>query len=74
MKKIPAFGAIVILISLLIIGIIFATVFPTILKSSSIDNISRTKEQQESIKEQTNAMIEDINQKRQQTLKYYEEN
>lgn len=68
----PAFGAISMLLTLLIIGIIFVMTIPAI-KSVSNSGIQNSTINQESAQEKADEMIKQIEQMKQQSIDYYNE-
>lgn len=66
----PAFGAISILLTLVIIGIIFIMTIPA-LKSVSGSGIGASSIKQESAEEKANEMIKDIERMRKESIDYY---
>ncbi len=66
----PAFGAIGMLITILIIGLIAVMTLP-MLKSTSGTNLNNSSINYESAEDKANEMIDDIQKKRQEAIEYY---
>lgn len=66
----PAFGAVSMLLALLIIGVMAVMLLP-MLKSTSGAGLGGTSIKQESAQEKADEMIKTIETQRQQTLDYY---
>ncbi len=66
----PAFGAVGMLLTILIIGLIAVMTLP-MLKSTSGTNLNNSSINYESAEDKANEMIDDIQKKRQEAIEYY---
>ncbi|HIS83898.1 hypothetical protein KID03_08285 [bacterium] len=66
----PAFGAVSMLLALLILGVIAAMMLP-MLKATSGADVSGTSLKQESVEQKADEMIKEIELRKQQTMDYY---
>ncbi len=74
MKKMRAVGAISLLLGLLIISIIFVMMIPTLRNISGGASIKGSSIKQESVEQQVDKAVEDIQKMRQQTINYNQQN
>lgn len=70
MKKLPAMGAISLLLGLLIISVLFIMMMPVLRNVSGGAGMSGSSIKQESVEEHVNQAVEDIQRMRQQTIDY----
>lgn len=64
----PAFGAVSMLLALLIVGVLAAMMVPML---KSISNTSQSSLKQESVEQKADKMIKEIELRKQQTMEYY---
>ena len=74
MKKLPAMGAISLLLGLLIISIILIMMMPVLRNVSGGAGMSGSSIKQESVEPEVNKAVEDIQRMRQQTIDYNRQN
>lgn len=74
MKKLSAMGAISLLLGLLIISILFIMMMPVLRNVSGGAGMSGSSIKQESIEQEVNKAVEDIQHMRQQTIDYNRQN
>lgn len=74
MKKLPAEGAIGLLLGLLIISIIFIMMMPALKNLSGGAGISGTSIDKKNVEEQVDKTVDDIQKMRQQTINYNQQN
>ena len=74
MKKLRAFGAIGMLITLLIIGLMFAIMMPTLKDTGFGGLFGKSSLNQESVETQINDKIKDIENYKQQNINYIQQN
>ncbi len=66
----PAFGAVSMLLALLIVGILAAVMIP-VFKTTSGAGVGGSSLKQESVEEKADEMIKEIELRKQQTIEYY---
>lgn len=74
MKNLPAMGAISLLLGLLIISIIFVMMMPVLRNVSGGAGMSGSSIKQESVEQEVNKAVEDIQRMRQLTIDYNRQN
>ena len=74
MKKLPAMGAISLLLGLLIISIILIMMMPVLRNVSGGAGMSGSSIKHESVEQEVNKAVEDIQRMRQQTIDYNRQN